>query len=154
MAITPNTTFTSGQILTAQQQNNLPFGVMGYASRTAGNITLTTTQTDLTGMSITFTAIAGRLYKCSWIATGQNTSGAVSWAAIYLMNGATQLEWNISTSQSLSYWTLSASFVVSGLSAGTQTLKLQGASQVTSNTLFATTGGLPLQFVIEDIGHE
>jgi hypothetical protein len=61
-----NTTFTSGQILTAAQMNNLPWGVAGYVKRTTGSFTATTSVADITGLTTTFTAVSGRLYKVSY----------------------------------------------------------------------------------------
>ena len=65
MAINPNTTFVAGNILTAAQQNRLPFGVCASSSSTT-DYTLTTTLTIATGMSATFTAIANRLYRVTY----------------------------------------------------------------------------------------
>ena len=62
MAITPNTDFTSGQILTAQQQNNFPRGLVALAQSTTTQNTITT-EVLATGMSVTFTAVANRNYK-------------------------------------------------------------------------------------------
>ena len=62
MAITPNTTFTAGNILTAAQMNRLPWGIMGYAQATASQSGITT-ETNVTGLSVTFTADSTRYYK-------------------------------------------------------------------------------------------
>lgn len=56
-----NTAFTQGQQMTAQQANNLPFGSVGYATVTSSQLGITTI-VDLTGASVTFTAIANRPY--------------------------------------------------------------------------------------------
>ena len=45
---------------------NMPWGVIGSVVRTTGDLTLTTVFQDLTDMSITFTAVTGRLYRASW----------------------------------------------------------------------------------------
>jgi hypothetical protein len=70
MAINPNTTFTAGAVLTADEANRFPRGVMGAVYRTAGDLTVTTTLADLTGMTVTFTAEASRTYKATWNVTG------------------------------------------------------------------------------------
>ena len=62
---TPNDNFTAGEILTAQECNNWPRGVMAYAVSTT-NYTLTTTTTIATGMTVTWTAVAGRYYRISY----------------------------------------------------------------------------------------
>lgn len=56
-----NTAFSSGATLTAQQMNNLPFGSVGYATVVTSQTGITTI-VDLTGASVTFTAIANRPY--------------------------------------------------------------------------------------------
>lgn len=65
MAIAPNTTFVSGAILTAAQQNAFPFGNVALASSST-SYTLTTSVAVSTGMTVTFTAIASRNYKISY----------------------------------------------------------------------------------------
>jgi len=80
MAIAPNTTFVSGAVLTAAQQNAFGFSTVALAQATT-NYGLTTTMTA-TGLTVTFTPIANRNYKISWyepavqitnIASGQTT---------------------------------------------------------------------------------
>ena len=64
MAIAPNTTFVSGAILTAAQQNAFGFSTVALSSATS-NYALTTSIAT-TGLSVTFTAIANRNYKITW----------------------------------------------------------------------------------------
>ena len=61
----PNTSFFSGDIYTAGQANRFPRGVMAYAT-SATPQTLSLTSTIATGMSVTFFAEAGRLYKITY----------------------------------------------------------------------------------------
>jgi hypothetical protein len=61
----PNDQFISGQIFTASNANRFPRGVMAYAT-SATSQTLATTSTIATGMSVTFTAEANRLYKITY----------------------------------------------------------------------------------------
>jgi hypothetical protein len=66
MAINPNTDFSSGAVYTADQANRFPRGVMARAVSTT-NYTLTTSSTVLvTGMTVTFTAVANRFYKITY----------------------------------------------------------------------------------------
>ena len=65
MAINPNTDFTSGAVLTADQQNRFPRGVMAIATSTT-SYTLTTSEVIATGMTVTFTAVANRYYKLTY----------------------------------------------------------------------------------------
>jgi hypothetical protein len=66
MAINPNTTFTAGSVLTAAQQNRFPFGIVAQATSNT-DYTLTTSYAIATGMSVTFTAIANRYYKITYM---------------------------------------------------------------------------------------
>lgn len=56
-----NTTFSTGAVLTSTQMNNLPFGLVANATRTTAQTGIGVL-TDLTGLSVTFTAIANRQY--------------------------------------------------------------------------------------------
>jgi len=68
-----NTTFTSGAILTAAQMNNLPWGVVtataggtsgsGYVRNTTTSVSIPTAATDISGMTISWTAISTRIYR-------------------------------------------------------------------------------------------
>jgi hypothetical protein len=63
---TPNSLFTSGQILTAAQMNNLPFGVVSRSYNTTATLTVnSTTETELFD-SPAFTPVAGRLYRVTY----------------------------------------------------------------------------------------
>jgi hypothetical protein len=149
MAINPNTNFTAGQVATADQMNRFPRGVMGYGKRTAGNVVFSAAQ-DLTGMTVTFTAVTGRVYRASWLTTGQK-SGSTGYTAIYCFVGATNIAAVYDTVGINEYWNCSASAVITGQS-GSVTVKLRGESQSNNSTLFA--GGDPAYLVIEDIGAE
>lgn len=65
MAINPNTDFSSGAVLTADQMNRLPRGVMARAVSSTDYV-LTTTLTVATGMTVTFTAVANRYYLVTY----------------------------------------------------------------------------------------
>ena len=54
--------YVAGDILTAANLNLLPAGTVGYAEVTA-NQTGITTETNLTSLSLTFTAVSGRRYR-------------------------------------------------------------------------------------------
>jgi len=77
MAISPNTTFVIGQVLTADNANRFPFGIVAKATSTT-SYTLTTTMTATTGMTVTFTAIANRNYKITYFEPIVETTSAAS----------------------------------------------------------------------------
>lgn len=65
MAISPNTDFSAGAVLTSAQQNRFPRGVMARAVSSVSYV-LTTSLTQTFGMSVTFTAVANRYYKITY----------------------------------------------------------------------------------------
>lgn len=75
MAITPNTTFSSGAVLTADQMNRLPWGIIATASKTADQNGITTVA-DISSLSVTFTADSTRYYRTTLFLAQvqQNTS--------------------------------------------------------------------------------
>lgn len=73
----PNTTFSSGAVYTADQANRFPRGVMNYAVSST-SYTLTTTETIATGMSLSFTAEANRLYRISYYEPQAQTASVAS----------------------------------------------------------------------------
>lgn len=58
-----NTTFTAGQVLTAVQMNNLPFGILAVTNKTTDSAVTTTETVFLTA---SFTAVANRYYKITY----------------------------------------------------------------------------------------
>jgi hypothetical protein len=77
MAISPNTDFSSGAVLTADQQNRFPRGVMALATSTT-NYTLTTSEVIATGMTVTFTAVANRYYRITYYEPQAQTASFAS----------------------------------------------------------------------------
>ena len=65
MAIAPNTTFVSGAILTAAQQNQFPRGIMQLVTSTSVQSGIGTSET-VTLTSPSFTAVANRYYKITY----------------------------------------------------------------------------------------
>ena len=149
--MTINTTFTSGAILTAAQMNNLPWGSAGYASNTTLSQNVTSL-TDITSLSVTFTAVTGRIYKVEgWVymATTEGTNPSV----LSIRNGATQLQSttlnlqiaNVAYSQYVCY--------VGTFTAGSTTVKLSGARGAGSGTLTASSAATtPAQILVTDLG--
>jgi hypothetical protein len=79
MAISPNTNFSSGAVLTAQQQNNFPRGIMAFSQVTATDATVTAEEVQITGGS--FTAVANRYYKITYYEPQIVSTTASSWVA-------------------------------------------------------------------------
>jgi hypothetical protein len=74
MAISPNTDFTSGQILTAAQQNQFPRGIM---QRVASTSSTTGTVTEAVTLTLpAFTAVANRYYRITYFEPYMETLAA------------------------------------------------------------------------------
>jgi len=87
MAISPNTNFTSGQILTAQQQNQFPRGIMAFGSRTTSTGALSVNTVTISAIS--FTAVANRYYKVTYYEPQSLPGGASTFAQMDIVNGTT-----------------------------------------------------------------
>ena len=153
MAITSNTTFVAGDILTAQQQNNFPFGVVGAVQSAAGNVTISTgALQNVTGMSVTWTAIAGRTYKFTVNASClKNTSESWTLLAVTTGAGATTGSGCYASAAAGQYANLSFSGYLTGIAAGSQTYKLMATTGSATSTI-VRSGSDFCQLIIEDIG--
>ena len=76
MAINPNTDFSTGAILTADQQNRFPRGLMAYNTASTTDATVTAEEVQIS--SVTFTAVAGRGYRISYYEPGFGGSTAAA----------------------------------------------------------------------------
>lgn len=74
MAISPNTDFSAGAVLTSAQQNKFPRGVMAFNTATATDSTITSEEVQITGSS--FTAVANRYYKITYYEPGLSAGGS------------------------------------------------------------------------------
>lgn len=130
---------------------NMPWGVVGYIKRTAGSYVATTSFADVTGISVSFTAVANRAYRVTYSAlVGKTTSGGT--AEFQITDGANTKQYEMFEQMALNDYTIvTISAVVTGLAAGSQTLKVRAKTSVATTTVFATTD-YPSSFIVEDIG--
>jgi hypothetical protein len=145
-----NTEFTSGQILTAAQQNNFPRGLVSVTSATTASGTFTTEITTITAPS--FTAVAGRLYRISYFEPVlQFISGTVNTIEMELKIGGVNLLFG---EVKISSATNNVGFI-------TTTKTLTAGATVITGHLTALGGGgansfrnatAVAQIVIEDLG--
>ena len=155
-----NTTFVSGAILTAAQMNALPWGIVdataggtsgrGYIS-SASAFNVPTTLADVTGMTITFTPVTGRIYRARYTARLDNNTTAQTFTAQITNASNTVLqfrEMSIAGGYSLS---MTVETILTGLS-GSTTLKVRGVAAVIANGYFNAGATSPMQFIVEDIG--
>jgi hypothetical protein len=153
MAIAPNTTFVSGAILTAAQQNAFGFSTVGLTTSTSLSQVGVTSIVDLTGMSVTFTAIANRNYKISAymyaIPTVTNACATLS-----IREGSTTHQQIITNLGVANIGATMTGYVIKTFTAGSITLKLSGAltSGSTGTIGFNGASNLPVSILVEDIG--
>lgn len=147
---TPNTTFVSGAILTATQQNNLAWGSVGTALKSTDQTF--TTRADMAGLSITFTAVANRIYQVTFVGNIFATAGAD--VTLYLTDGTTDFHESLGSILTTAPYE-TRSFVVSltTLTAGTKTLKIAGAAN-TSTIMYGTgiRASIGAKMAVNDIG--
>ena len=149
MAINPNTTFTSGSILLASQQNRFPFGVVAFQTVTATDATITAAEIQITTSA--FTAIANRYYKITYFEPQiGNSSTGFTISQIRLTNLAgTLFQQGLISGVSLS--NSLTTIAVTTLTAGSTVIiaSLQSSAGTGSATRSATTPGF---LMVEDIG--
>jgi hypothetical protein len=153
-----NTTFTAGAVLTAQQMNNLPWGVVDATAggtsgrgfvRSATNFVMTTTEADVTNMTVTFTPVAGRLYRATFNGTGDNVATA-QFVQVSITDGSNVMQVRSdSYMQSTGQAPVIVSRVFSGLS-GSTTLKVRARVSAANNAII--NGFFNFTFTVEDIG--
>ena len=154
MAIAPNTTFVSGAILTAAQQNAFGFGIVALASLNTATTVTTTEAVQLT--STTFTAIANRYYKITYIENTLSFTGTLPGFVTQRIR-ITGLAGTIYQSAYIEPLAINSDgqnatiSVVTTLPAGSTVIV--GTSQASTNTfvLYGATG-FTRQILVEDIG--
>lgn len=132
---------------------NTAWGVVGAVQSVAGNITINTgALQNVTGASLTWTAVAGRTYKFTANASAlKNTS--TSWTLLCVTNSSSaQVGLGVYASATAGeYANLSFSGYLTGIAAGSQTYKLMSTTGAATATLIRS-GSDYLSFFIEDIG--
>ena len=123
---------------------SMPRGIMAYATReTTG---LTTTLGDI-GLSVTFTAVANRLYKYTFYCYASNsTASGVLGTFVTDSSNVIKEALNLYVVAGGNY-TFQHLTYISTETAGTVTRKIRANTQFGSGTLFG-----PLYFFVEDIG--
>jgi len=135
---------------------NMPWGVMGRTTITTSFRRSSATPADVTGMTVTFTAVANRVIKVSvgglWAyvsASCTNVFGSIYRGATDL-NGATiGRTATININALFHGWN---GFVYDTPSAGSVTYTMRMASDGTNNVDFFAAAGTPGWMLVEDLG--
>ena len=156
----PNVDFTTGQTLTAAQQNRFGRGWMGGAQSTV-NYTLTTANAIATGMSVTFTGVAGRVYKLTYFEPAVETStiaaGSTTVLNIRQTNAAgTQVTSGVVASQVAGLKDVNALCLVAIIpiitSGSTTYVGCAIANNTTGAPILGRNATQPALLLVEDIG--
>lgn len=150
MAITPNTTFTAGDVLTADEMNRLPWGIVAYAEKTASQTGITTAA-DVTSLTATWTAISSRYYRTTIYCAElfQNTSNSQGrFFVTDLSRVQKQVGFNFMLATQIG--SIAISVIETGLS-GSITRKLRASTDAGSLTINASATS-PAYIVVEDLG--
>lgn len=154
MAINPNTNFSSGAVLTADQQNRFPRGIMAYVQNTS-NATITTTEA-VTLTAASFTAVANRYYKITYHESAATTpAGATNYCLsgirITSATGTKLMGAQLQNSGASQVANTLVTTWVGTLSAGSTVIVATGA--VNAGTVTWYRGAeFPAFLVVEDIG--
>jgi hypothetical protein len=144
-----NTTFTSGQILTAAQMNNLPWGIAGKSTLALDKSF--TTLTD-SGLTVTWTAVSTRQYKLTFFGNFSLSSAGLCQSYITDSSNVAIRE-TMSTIGAGALFPQSTTVVISGIS-GSVTYKVRVVAGAGTGTLYGadSRAALAAAFIVEDIG--
>ena len=158
--MTASTTYVSGQVLTAGNMNSLPWGIVdATAGGTSGRgwvqatsfFQVPTSVADVTGMTLTFTPVTGRLYRARFVTRCDNNSTSQTFTAQITNASNTVLNFKelylIATFSGI----MTVETILTGLS-GSTTLKARAYASAVGNGYFNAGATSPMQFSIEDIG--
>lgn len=150
MAISPNTNFTTGAVLTSAQANNFPRGVMAFTTATTTDSTITSEEVQITGGS--FTAVANRYYKITYFEPGMSAGSSTAGNARIRL---TNISGAVQQLQAFAVLSTGGGFVhmsaVSTLTAGTTNFVATLSSD--SGTITASRSASRFAFLlVEDIG--
>ena len=144
--------YSAGDVLTAANMNLLPAGNLDYAAITANQGSITTI-TDITSLTVTWTAVSARRYRVSWqLATYSSASGDTVRIACTDSSNTAVSETVTSPVSSVYEHSYSGSITETGLS-GSTTRKLRAVRlDGTGNITIGASSGRPAWILVEDIG--
>lgn len=153
MAIAPNVTFVSGAVYTAAQANAFGFGVVALSVVTSN--TTTNSSNEGTRTSVTWTAIANRYYKITWVEGAVTNSSNASVNNQYLRTtttsgtviGNTEIYYPAASLEQGSVCSCVTTFT-----AGSQTVFARVVSNAATNTTYQASATRPAYLLVEDIG--
>ena len=150
MAINPNTDFTTGQVLTAAEQNRFPRGVMAVGNRIT-SFTLSTVSQAIPDTTVTWTADPLRLYKITAFFFFQVTAGTGSVFGNISNGTGVRIAEGGQYAAPTNYPSVHVTVYESGLS-GTQTRRLNALFLGITAASIIAAADYPTTIIVEDIG--
>ena len=151
MAISPNTTFVAGNILTASQQNAFGFGIVAYQ---ADAVAASFAGETVNIISSSFTAIANRYYRITYFQPQMQINANDGYSLIKIRKGTTtagtQIQQGFISNPTSGLPTSGTVSAVTTLTAGAQQVcaTITSTNTTTTNTSATNFGYL----LVEDIG--
>lgn len=132
---------------------NMPWGIVGYAKRTS-NITGITSQQDITNLSVTWTAVAGRHYRTMVTVPIFSVSGATTMGLFITDNTSPTpvRKGQYNQAMTASGDTAGTVFAFEENLSGTQTRKGRIISTTGVSCSITATSDVPAFIIVEDIG--
>jgi hypothetical protein len=143
------TTSTTGW----QEPWSLPWGIVGYASRTSNVTGIGTSATDVTSLSVTATYVANRRIKITAFG-GLASGGTGDSGVLYIRESTTTLQSASTASGALSSFAGAAlcPIVIVTPTAGSHTYKVSASQTNATTGTFTASSTAPGFILIEDIG--
>ena len=157
-----NTTFVSGNVLTAENMNSLPWGIVtataggtsgdGYIRNTTNPVNISAVIGDVGGMTISWTAISTRIYKITLTLSDINTVSGMTPLLIDITDGSNVSKYQARQSFAAGQTsTMTMTYVETGLT-GTILRKVRVQGTTNAGTFNTNAAAALSVFVIEDIG--
>ena len=140
---------TAGNVLTAAEYNALPRGRMGHAEDTSNRGPFTGAA-DYTGLTVTFTGVAGRMYRAIATVPECTQNVAAGQGQIQIVDGSSNIYNRAAFAAAIAQsFTLTATAIFTLTGSGTVKCRM-----LTSAGNLTTTGSATLRAVllVEDIG--
>jgi hypothetical protein len=158
MAITPNTTFTSGAILTSVQMNRLPWGVLATSSSVTTQFLTSATHTsfqDVTDFTASTTYTENRILRVT-VQVAPFIPGGANNIVYKILRGSTDISTFLIPGEAMSSGValnLSLSATFSGpVTGATETFKLQMRGLVNTQVGNNASAFGPGRLIVEDLG--
>jgi hypothetical protein len=141
--------FNPGDVLTATDMNLLPAGRVASITKVANQAGFGGSPADISGLSVTITALSGRKYKITGQTTVSQGASAAN-AVLYLLANGSQIA--IASTQVVATYGRTVTVIAEHTpGAGSVTYKLQCACDAGTVNVSAATSA-PSLLLVEDIG--